>query len=261
MKTAELIQELEKHILTLNLKSDRASIRLIRRSIKKLSEYTSQQPTLSKDKVMEVLKAHELEERISTGENSVYGLTCISQTAYKRLATAISNLTPAVSDNHNYLQSPGFEHLSNGVQESGTSTDHTILVVSEQPYMNEEEILKMYDIRDDEIAQAQYYLGVARKKIIDGGNQSSNMIAEYAIEIALNHFASEIEEWFQSIQSAKGEEKYGNMSEAQIRRSKARKHLGGWFFFECTNNKLLNEALDIAAGLPPPTPDEKGGEG
>ncbi len=50
--------------------------------------------------------------------------------------------------------------------------------------------------------------------------------------------------------------KYGNMSEAQIRRSKARKHLGGWFFFECSNNKLLNEALDIAAGLLPTTDEE-----
>ncbi len=50
--------------------------------------------------------------------------------------------------------------------------------------------------------------------------------------------------------------KYSNMSEAQIRRSKARKHLGGWFFFECSNNKLLNEALDIAAGLLPTTDEE-----
>jgi len=37
--------------------------------------------------------------------------------------------------------------------------------------------------------------------------------------------------------------------EAKDRRSKARDHLGGWFFVGCPDSKLLHEALDIASGI------------
>ena len=55
MKTAELIQKLEEYIQTLDIKLQSAHIRLIRRTIKRLSEYASQN-TLDRDKVREIVK-------------------------------------------------------------------------------------------------------------------------------------------------------------------------------------------------------------
>ena len=190
MKTAELIQELEKHIQTLNLKSDRVSIRLIRRSIMKLSEYASQQPTLSKESVIEVYVECSKQEAIRTLEYMYNSLT------YKWFKKV--NLTPAVS---------------------------------EQPDMSDKEI----KIAATNFSHEQNWRGSSRKYD----------------SFSFKKGAKWLQKRFQSIKSAKGEE-YGNMSKAQIRRSKAREHLGGWFFVRSPDYKLLHEALDIAAGLPPP---------
>lgn len=73
-------------------------------------------------------------------------------------------------------------------------TDYEIKAVREYE-LPTEEILKMYDIRDSVGNNSQYYVNVARKQIIEEGNQSWNMIANFAIEKALNEFASSIEEW------------------------------------------------------------------
>ena len=172
MKTAQDYYEQERiNGNTLNITSNfdpDYHLEFYQEIFKLMEGFASQHPTLSKESIMEVLK-----------DNWVYDTEQYTDAALNITATEISNLTPAVSDDHNYLQSPGFEHLSNGVQESGTSTDHTILVVSEQP-----------DVSDGDVDQS--FWEWFRSDEADGW--TNLRIWKAAIK------------WLQSVKPAKGEE-------------------------------------------------------
>ncbi|HDY66653.1 MAG TPA: hypothetical protein ENH85_02555 [Candidatus Scalindua sp.] len=261
MKTAELIQELEKHILTLNLKSDRASIRLIRRSIKKLSEYTSQQPTLSQESVMEVLKGESITIDFIPGKPNSRNSVVLTEDKFTKV---IDNLTPAVSDDkllELLLSENGLEddRIAKLFKDSRDAEYKAILEAlheaweeikqlqstkmilkevlngskSEQPDVNNEmEIMKSAwpprDIVEKLTIAADVLL---HKKDYDGHGWEG---IEYCWRLA--------KEWLQSIQPAKGEE------------------------CECKDlnatNRICNHCGKIVPIIHyqnPPTPDEKGG--
>ena len=155
---------------------------------------------------------------------------------------------PVVSDDHNYLQSPGFEHLSNDAQESGIATDHTI--VSEQPDVSE--------VKDGAVAYV----------LLEEGEESDLMVISMT-SYRKGKIIGKRVKWVGSIQPAKGEEWIS--VEDQLPNSTKNVMCYGdrwnnWYIIQFVNGRFnfkdgsqgANE--NITHWMPlPPTPEEKGG--
>ncbi len=166
----------------------------IRESIS-LTPAINEQPDVSEEEIkiciLEVVEQWDSLVEWNTRKPPVH---CILPEHYHGVArdsakAIIQSIQPAVSDDHNYLQSPGFEHLSNGVQESGTSTDHTILVVSDQPDVSEDLLIEL---------EVAFLEGAYEPSERGAGFTSTNEARQTAKEI--------LNTWLQSIQPAKGED-------------------------------------------------------
>ncbi len=145
-------------------------------------------PAVSDDKLLELL----LSENGLEDERIAKLFKDSMDAAYKAILEALHEAwgeikqfkatKPAVSDEHNYLRSPGFEHLPNDAQELGTSTDHTI---SKQPDVSEDIKMILYNKFMEVLPVTK--ISKFRKVLSEG-------------------YADDVIESIQSIQPAKGEE-------------------------------------------------------